>query len=113
IDNVFVGLDGTIWVGTAAGIYFERHDGNFAAVELPVPSNQFTRPTGTTFTSNRPDEVLTVTNSRGLLLRRLDADKWAADSLNLNGGFIWSMVYGPDGSLWYGCDKDLCRLNGG
>ena len=26
---------------------------------------------------------------------------------------MWSVLYGPDGSLWYGCDKDLCRLNGG
>jgi diguanylate cyclase (GGDEF)-like protein len=113
IDNVYVGLDGTLWVGTAAGIYFERRDGNFAAVQLPVQINQFTHPTGTTFTSNRPDEVLTVTNSRGLLLRRVDADKWTAEPLNLAGGFIWSLVYGPDGSLWYGCDKDLCRLRGG
>ena len=113
IDDVFVGLDGTIWVGTAAGIYFERRDGNFAAVQLPLPLNQFAHPTGTTFTSNRPDQVLTVTNSRGLLLQRLDTDKWSAKPLNLEGGFIWSMVYGPDGSLWYGCDKDLCRLNDG
>src|SRR5579871_2522934 len=51
IDNVFIGLDGTLWVGTSAGVYFERKDGRFSTVKLPYPLNEFTHPTGTTFTS--------------------------------------------------------------
>ena len=49
IDNVFIGLDGTLWVGTTAGVYFERKDGRFSEVRLPYPLNEFTHPTGTTF----------------------------------------------------------------
>jgi ligand-binding sensor domain-containing protein len=30
IQNLFVGVDGTLFVGTTAGLYFERHDGNMA-----------------------------------------------------------------------------------
>jgi diguanylate cyclase (GGDEF)-like protein len=113
VDTLFVGLDGTLWVGTAAGVYFERTDGQFSRVSLPVPLNEFTHPTGTTFTSNRPDEVVTVSSSRGVVLRRRGQNEWSAAVMNLQGGFIWSVQYGPDGSLWYGCDKDLCRLKDG
>jgi diguanylate cyclase (GGDEF)-like protein len=113
IDNVFIGLDGTLWVGTTAGVYFERKDGRFSEVRLPYPLNEFTHPTGTTFTSIKPDEVVTASSSHGVLLKRRGNDDWVAEPLNLKGGFVWSALYGPDGSLWYGCDKDLCRLNGG
>ncbi len=113
IDNVFIGLDGTLWVGTSAGVYFERKDGRFSAVQLPYPLNEFTHPTGTTFTSNRQDEVVTASSSHGVLLRRRGPDNWVSIPLDLKGGFVWSVRYGPDGSLWYGCEKDLCRLNGG
>ena len=44
IDNVFIGLDGTLWVGTSAGVYFERKDGRFSEVQLPYPLNEFTHP---------------------------------------------------------------------
>lgn len=113
IDNLYLGLDGTLWVGTSAGVYFERTDGRFSEVKLPFPLNEFTHPTGTTFASNRPDEVITVSSSRGVLMRRRNRDEWVAEPLNLAGGFIWSVLYGPDGSLWYGCDRDLCRLRDG
>ncbi len=113
IDTIYTGPDGTLWVATAAGIYFERSDGVFASVPIPVVVNEFSHPTGTTFASIKPDQVVTATSSKGLLLRRIDTDKWVAESLNLEGGYVWSVTYGPDGSLWYGCDKDLCRLANG
>jgi len=113
IDNVFIGLDGTLWVGTTAGVYFERKDGRFSEVRLPYPLNEFTHPTGTTFTAIKQDEVVTASSSRGVLLKRRGSDDWVAEPLDLQGGFVWSVLYGPDGSLWYGCDKDLCRLNNG
>ena len=113
IDNLYLGLDGTLWVGTTAGVYFERKDGQFTAVKLPFPLNEFTHPTGTTFASNKADEVVTVSSSRGVVLRRRDRDQWVAEPFNLQGAFIWSVLYGPDGSLWYGCDKELCRLKDG
>ncbi len=113
IDDIFVGLDGTLWVGTAAGVYFERKDGRFSTVKLPFPQNEFTHPTGTTFTSIKQDEVVTASSSRGVLLKRRGIDDWSAEPMNLQGGFIWSVLYGSDGSLWYGCDRDLCRLKDG
>jgi diguanylate cyclase (GGDEF)-like protein len=113
IDNVFVGLDGTLWVGTSTGVYFERKDGKFSSVQLPYALNEFTHPTGTTFTAIKQDEVVTASSSHGVLLKRRGTDNWVALPLDLKGGFIWSVLYGPDGSLWYGCEKDLCRLNGG
>lgn len=113
IDNLYVGVDGTLWVGTTGGVYFKREDGKFSEVQLPIPLNEFTHPTGTTFASTRPDEVVTVLSSRGVLLRRRNRDQWVGESMNLQGSFIWSVLYGPDGSLWYGCDKDLCRLRDG
>ena len=113
IDNVYISPDGTLWVGTSAGVYFERKDGRFSSVQLPYPLNEFTHPTGTTFTSNRPDEVITASSSHGVILKRHGTDNWVAEPLDLKGGFVWSVLYGPDGSLWYGCEKDLCRLNGG
>lgn len=113
IDTVFLGYDGTLWVGTPSGVYFKRKDGRFSGVQLPYPLNEFSHPTGTTFTANKPGEVLSASSSRGVILRRRSADNWIAEPLNLQGGFIWSVMYGPDGSLWYGCDKDLCRLRNG
>ncbi len=113
VDTLFVGRDGTLWVGTAAGVYFERTDGRFMPVALPTPLNEFTHPTGTTFTSNKPDEVVTASSSRGVILRRKGVNEWISEPMHLQGGFIWSVLYGPDGSLWYGCDKDLCRLRDG
>lgn len=113
IDDIFLGLDGTLWVGTTDGVYFERKDGLFSEIQLPVPQNEFTHPTGTTFTSIKADEVVTAGSSRGVLLRRRGVDDWVATPMNLPGGYIWSVLYGPDGSLWYGCDKDLCRLKDG
>jgi diguanylate cyclase (GGDEF)-like protein len=112
IDNVYIGLDGTLWVATSAGVYFERKDGSFSAVKLPYLLNEFTHPTGTTFTSSRSDEVVTVSSSHGVILKRHGTDNWVAEPFDLKGGFIWSVLFGPDGSLWYGCEKDLCRLNG-
>ena len=112
IDNIFLGLDGTLWVGTATGVYFERKDGRFSEIQLPFPLNEFTHPTGTTFTSIKPDEVVTA-SSRGVLLQRRGVDDWVAAPMSLQGGFIWSVLFGPDGSLWYGCDKDLCRMKDG
>jgi diguanylate cyclase (GGDEF)-like protein len=113
VDRIYLGTDGTLWVGTPSGVYFERKDGSFSQIKLPFPMNEFTHPTGTTFTSIKADEVLTASSSRVVALRNRGTDNWVSEPLNLQGGFIWSVMYGPDGSLWYGCDRDLCRLSNG
>lgn len=113
IDDIFVGLDGTLWVGTSGGVYFERKDGRFSEIKLPFRQNEFTHPTGTTFTAIKQDEVVSASSGRGVLLKRRGSDDWEAEPMRLEGTSIWSVLYGRDGSLWYGCDKDLCRLKDG
>jgi diguanylate cyclase (GGDEF)-like protein len=113
VQNLFVGLDGTLWAGTTSGIYFERRDGKFAEVPPPAKHSQFLQRSGTVFASNRPDQVVAATRSGAILLRREAADRWVAQPMNLDTGTVWSVQYGPDGALWYGCDQDLCRLANG
>ena len=113
IQNLFTGLDGTLWVGTTVGIYFERADGSFAEVHSPAPVNQFSQRVGTVFASHLADQVVVADRSGGFLLRRLGPEQWVAESMHLEGTAIWSVLYGADGTLWYGCDSDLCHLDNG
>jgi diguanylate cyclase (GGDEF)-like protein len=113
IRCLFVGPDGTLWVGTTAGIYFGLPDGTFAAVNAPAPYSQFSYRIGTVFTAVSADEVITADRNGAFRLRRVETGQWAAESMHLEGGAIWSVLSGPGGILWYGCDKDLCQLTGG
>jgi diguanylate cyclase (GGDEF)-like protein len=113
IDNLYVGPDGTVWVGTTTGVYFERQDGKFSEIQSSARANEFTHPTGTVFTANSLGEIAVATKAGAFLLRRVRADGWTAQPMNLEGGSIASVLFGPDGSLWFGCDKDLCKLAGG
>jgi hypothetical protein len=113
IQNLFLGMDGTLWVGTTTGIYFERQDGNFAEVHAPASGPQFQQRIGTAFTAMGPDRVVATGRTGAFLLQRTGPEQWTAEPMLLEGGTIWSVLYGPDGALWYGCDSDLCRLAGG
>jgi diguanylate cyclase (GGDEF)-like protein len=110
IQSLFVGQDGTLWVATTTGIFFERHDGHFTEVKSPAHSGQFLQRGGTSFASNRADEVVTVTRDGAFLLRRKGDEEWVAEPMHLEGGALRSVLFGPDGALWYGCDSDLCRM---
>jgi diguanylate cyclase (GGDEF)-like protein len=113
IQNLYVGPDGTLWVATTTGVYFEQRDGHFAEIKSPIPGGQFLQRQGTTFTSNKFDQVVTVARDGAFLLRRSDNEHWTAETMHLEGGTLRSVVYGEDGALWYGCDSDICRLAGG
>jgi diguanylate cyclase (GGDEF)-like protein len=113
IQNLFVGVDGTLFVGTTAGLYFERHDGNMAEIRPPAPADQFFDRIGSTITSIAPDQVVVADRSGAYRLRRSGPDVWTAEPMYLEAGAVWSVLYGPDGSLWYGCGNDLCRMIGG
>jgi diguanylate cyclase (GGDEF)-like protein len=110
INNLFVGVDGTLWVGTATGIFFEQRDGRFAEVKSPIPGSTFMQRPGTVFAANKPDQAVTVTRDGAFLLRRSKDERWFAEPMHLEGSTLRSVLYAPDGSLWYGCDSDLCRL---
>lgn len=113
IENLFVSPDGTLWVATTTGIFFEQRDGHFTEVRPPSSAAQFLQRSGTVFAANKPDEVTTVTRAGAFRLRRTGAESWKAEPLKLEGATVWSVAFGPDGALWYGCDSDLCRLANG
>jgi diguanylate cyclase (GGDEF)-like protein len=113
IQSLFVGLDGTLFVGTTTGLYFERKDGSLAEIYTPAPVDEFSQRIGTVFTAIAQDQVVTLDRSGAFELRRTGAESWAAAPMNLEPGKIWSVLYGPDGALWYGCGSDLCRMAGG
>ncbi len=113
IENLFVGVDGTLWVATTTGIYFEESDGHFAEVQAPAGFSEFLQRSGTVFAANRPDQVVTITRNGAFLLRRVRENRWTAEPMHLEGSSLWSVMYGPDGSLWYGCGSDLCRQTNG
>ena len=110
VENLFAGPDGTLWVGTTTGIFFERRDGGFQEVAPPNETGRFLPRYGTAFTANKQDEVVAATERGAFLLRHTGPDQWAAHRMNLEGGSIWSAQYARDGALWYGCGTGLCRL---
>lgn len=113
IQNLFVGEDGTLWVATTTSIFFKQRNGKFAQIKPPEPLNQILQRTGTVFTAYRPDEVVAETRNGALLLRRTGTEQWVAETLGLDSGKVFGIQYAPDGTLWYGCDSDLCRLSNG
>ncbi len=113
IQNLFVGDDGTLWVATTTGIFFERHDGHFTEIKSPVPGGQFLQRQGTSFASNKPNEVVTITRTGAFLLRHKGDEEWVAEPMHLEGSALRSVLFAPDGALWFGCDSDLCRLADG
>lgn len=113
VQSLFAGPDGTLLAGTTDGIYFERQNGQFAEIHPPAPVTDFSQRIGSVFTAIAPGQVITADRIGSFLLRRLGPDNWTAEPMRLEGKVIWSVLAAPDGSLWYGCDNDLCRLKNG
>ena len=110
IQDLFVSPDGTLWVGTTTGIFFERTDGNFAEVMPHEDKGHFYVRAGTTFAANQPDVVVAATRRGAILLRHSGEDHWSAQPMTLADNHIRSVLFAPGGALWYGCGDDLCRL---
>ena len=75
--------------------------------------HEFSHQAGSAFTANSSGQVVTAAGNGAYLFRRVATDRWIAQPMNLDGDTIWSVLYGADGALWYGCDDDLCRLANG
>lgn len=112
IENLFVGPDGTLWVGTTEGIFFERSDGNFGEA-VPPGGGHFSLQSGTTFASDVQNRVIAATRQGAILFQKTAENTWTAEPMQLGTGHVLSMTYGPDGALWYGCGEDLCRMQNG
>ncbi len=113
IQNLFAAPDGTLFVGTTAGLYFVRQDGTIAEIRPPTPDTVFYQRIGTAFTAIAPGQVVAADRSGAYRLRRVGPDEWSAEPMRLERGAVWSVLYGPHGALWYGCGSDLCRKSGG
>jgi diguanylate cyclase (GGDEF)-like protein len=114
IQRLFLGPDGTLWVGTTTGIYFLRQDGNFAEVRPPgAPDRQFSMRLGAVFAAIASDRIVAADRSGAYLLRHTGREQWTAEPMHLDGGTVWSVLATPGGVLWYGCGQDLCRMAGG
>ena len=122
IQNLFTSSDGTLLVGTTAGIYFQLPNGNFAEIHSHDPVSRFSQRIGTAFTSVAPGEVAAADRRGVYLLRRSAADKWTAEPMHLESNSaqtsdvaapIWSVLSAPGGALWLGCGSDLCLRKDG
>jgi diguanylate cyclase (GGDEF)-like protein len=113
IQSLYAVPNGPLFVGTTNGIFFERQDGRFSQIHSPAPVTDFSQRVGTVFTSIAPGQVVTADRTGAFLLRNTAPENWVAEPIHLDGAAVWSVLSTPDGSLWYGCDTDLCRLHAG
>lgn len=113
IQTLFVSPDGTLWVASSTSIFFQQRNGRFVQIQPVKAGDQFLPRNGTIFASNKPDEVVALIKSGAILLRKTSEDHWFAEPMRLDGNNIESVLYAGDGSLWYGCDTDLCHLVNG
>lgn len=113
IQSLFVAPDGTLLAGTTTGIFFERGDGEFGEIHPPAPVTDFSQRIGTVFAAMADGRVVTADRSGAFLLRKIEQDHWTAERMELEGERVWSVMTAPDGTLWYGCDDDLCTLKDG
>jgi diguanylate cyclase (GGDEF)-like protein len=113
IQGLFEGPDGTLFASASTGIFFKSADGRFIPIHPPAPVPAFSPRIGATFTALTPDQILTADRSGVFLLHKIAPDVWTAEPKHLEGKTIWSVLAAPGGILWYGCDSDLCRLQGG
>lgn len=112
IEALYVSVDGTLWVATTAGIYFELPSGQFAEVP-PHGAEAFEPVADAPLASIRAGEVVLAVRGGAYRIRQVARNEWTAEPLKLEGTRIFSVLYTADGALWYGCDKDLCRMQNG
>jgi diguanylate cyclase (GGDEF)-like protein len=113
INSLYIGLDGTLWVATSTGVYFKRSDETFSMIKPPAPLNEIDQQGGSVFSSVSPNEVIAATHTGLLKLTRSENEVWTAQVEPDEGKQVWGVLYGRDGSIWYGCDESLCRARNG
>jgi ligand-binding sensor domain-containing protein len=113
VQALYVDVEGTLWVATTTGIYFELPSGQFAEVHPPAGRHAFEVLANTPFTAVRNGEVVVASTSAAYLLRQISRNDWRAEPLPLGTDRLHGIAYTSDGTLWYGCDHDLCRYSSG
>ncbi|MDE3199444.1 MAG: diguanylate cyclase [Acidobacteriota bacterium] len=113
IESLYIGMDGTLWVGTSTGTFFLRNDDTFGKVPPPGPLSEIDQRDGTVITSIDQSTVIAATSTGLLKLRKTGQDSWFAKVLPAEGKTVWGVLSASDGSIWYGCDEQLCRIQNG
>jgi diguanylate cyclase (GGDEF)-like protein len=110
ISYLHIDTNGLLWVSSQQTLY-RREGAGFVAVDhagRPVQPQP-----GQSLASTR--EGLVVNTRDGLLMLRREAAGWQG-SVPFGKGrrefrTIYSVLAGPDGVVWFGCDNGLCRLD--
>jgi diguanylate cyclase (GGDEF)-like protein len=113
IQDIFIGPDGSMLVGTTGEIFFRGQNGQFEEVGLPASGSHFILSVGSVFTESPAGQILVADRNGVYQLRRNSASAYRTVPLQLLGTHIWSVLYDEADTLWYGCDEDLCKLSGG
>ncbi len=113
IQSLYIGTDGTLWVGTSTGTFFLRSDDTFGKVIAPAPLSDMIQRDGNVFASVDSNTIIAATGTSLLKIRRSGQDNWYAQIIPDQGKTVWGVLYGHDGSIWYGCDEQLCRYRNG
>ncbi|HWA96744.1 MAG TPA: diguanylate cyclase [Terracidiphilus sp.] len=113
IKSLYIGIDGTLWVGTSTGTFFLRSDDTFGKVKAPAPFSEIDQQDGTVFAAIGRDTLIAAMHTGLLELKRSGEDTWYAQTFHHEGKTTWGVAYGHDGSVWYGCDEQLCRYKNG
>jgi len=114
IQALLATADGTLLVGSTQGVYARDRSGNFQEVTSGTAAGHRAQRIGSSFTILGPGRVLMVDFTGLYQLQRDGTGRWAAAPFPLAGHTtVWSVLAAPDGSLWYGCDEDLCHLDHG
>lgn len=113
IQDIYIAPDGTMLVGAVGGIYVRQHNGLFAEVHMPDPVSQFILRIGTVFAASPAGQVLVADRGGVYQLRHDAASSWRAELFPLLGKHVSGLLFDAAGTLWYGCDDDLCRMSGG
>lgn len=113
IQSLYIGMDGTLWVGTSTGAFFLRGDETFGKVTAPAPLSEIDQRDGAIFSAINSNTVLASTRTGLLELKKAGPESWYARVLRDEGKTVWGVLHARDGSIWYGCDEQLCRVQDG
>jgi len=111
IESLHETPDRTLWAGTSAGLA-RREGARFVAVNVGTPVDI----TGRSEITSDPSNTLYVATSVGLLIGKREGAAYSfhrAPAPAGGEGRVHGLHYAPDGILWFGCGRGICRMESG